>query len=106
AASCGRFSAASSGSPGIDVTQSDHQTENRSDAGGSVASEGDQPSEDARSAVLAPQIRTVSPVESGQHGDRGVTSPTPQRETRKHMGPNRKSRFKPSNGSSLRTGRQ
>ena len=43
--------------------------------------------------VLAPRNRAVSSVESGQHGDEGVTSPTRQGETKKKMGPNRKSRF-------------
>ena len=45
--------------------------------------------------MLAPRKRAVHLLTSGQHGGEGVTSPAREGETRKKMGPNRKSRFKP-----------
>src|SRR5262249_3156236 len=46
-----------------------------------------------RSAALPPRQRAVSPVETRQNGDEGVTSTTRQCETRKRMDPNRKCRL-------------
>ncbi len=76
-----------------DVSGRTAQAESRISAGSGVATEGGQLSEEARSGCWRREKRAMSPAASGPHGSEGVTSPTRLGDTRKEMGPNRKSRL-------------
>ena len=70
------------------------QAGSRVGSGGDVATEGGQLSEAARSGCWRRENEPFTCIRAGSHGRESVTSPARQGETRKKMGPNRKSRLK------------
>jgi hypothetical protein len=69
------------------------QAGSRAGSGGGVATEGGQLSEAARSGRWRREDEPCHLLGSEPHGSEGVTAPSRQGETRKKMGPNRKSRL-------------